>query len=427
LPGVDIRLQLELTGRVDIDGLRLAVRALHRVYPATNARLTSAGWWSGPRWRFDDGPESSGGVSETDGSGLGEILAQRHYWTAAPPLQLVVVRNPDADDYVVVRWPHAFMDARGAATLTEAIGRLYEELTVLPADQRQAHINGLTSAGDELRTDFGALTTTPPEHTAKAVDLARRPAGQPPVLLCEPLDPAQIGGIGLQIRKLTPGETAQVREASLRVCGMARQADFIRACGISAFHAVAPRPLPPGACYSTQQLIDNRRRRDPGPVCHNIFTALPVFVPAAIAGDRRAVADRFRDAASLALETGWMPRRLRQLRRLARVPTWMLARAMAASFRSARSWLPTGLANAPSLPLGFMGDFSRPLKRFCGAELVNVYGVRTPAIQPGIGVSVNVAMDRMNIAVSYFEARVSPETVRRFIDAYEAALLDPRI
>lgn len=437
LPGVDIHLHLELDGRVDVEGLGLALRGLHRMYPATAARLVLGGPFAAAGWRLAAANESRAGqalrvVNQPDASrttialpGAAQV-GDRLDWRHTPPYQITVIRCAD-DDHVIVRWPHALMDARGGATLVEEMAGLYDELAPLPPGERDARVTALASRGDETRRDFGALTRTHAEAPTPAMnrtarDVGRCPPGWTPLRICEPRRAGVPEAIGLSVRHLSPRDAEQVRAAAWQTCGLGGVAEYVRACAVRAFHEVVGG-AGPGACYSTLHLIDNRRRRDPGPVCHNVFSSLPVFVPAEIAADVRAVGERMQAAARGAIETGWMHRRLAHLRRLARVPTWLLARLLQRSLLSPRARLPTGLANAPSLPLGFMGDFSRPLRRFCGASVRNVLGIRPPAVHSGIGVNVNAAVGRMNVAVTYFEPRVSTATVERFLDACVASML----
>src|SRR5262245_5904221 len=52
LPGLDIWVQIECDGRVDLPGMNSALQALARRYPAVNSRLMPAGFLHGRRWRM---------------------------------------------------------------------------------------------------------------------------------------------------------------------------------------------------------------------------------------------------------------------------------------------------------------------------------------------------------------------------------------
>ena len=83
------------------------------------------------------------------------------------------------------------------------------------------------------------------------------------------------------------------------------------------------------------------------------------------------------------------------------------------------------MGSSPSLPLGFIGSFARDMPTFCGAELVNIYGLRPVPFQTGLSVDMNEAHSRFNVAVMFYESRVRAETVTAFLDDFVAALLDP--
>ena len=87
--------------------------------------------------------------------------------------------------------------------------------------------------------------------------------------------------------------------------------------------------------------------------------------------------------------------------------------------------LPAGMGSSPSLPLGFIGSFTRDMPTFCGAELANIYGLRPVPFQTGLSVDMNEARDRLNVAAMFYESRIPAETVAAFLDDFTAALLDP--
>jgi hypothetical protein len=179
------------------------------------------------------------------------------------------------------------------------------------------------------------------------------------------------------------------------------------------------------------QLIDARRRRarrKHAPVCRNFFSALPIYVPAQIASDRCATAKLISARTREMLSAGLVARRFAVLERLSRVPVSVMARIMRAALAAGpRSLLGRGLAYAPSLPMGFMGAFSRPLPSFCGAPWRNTYGVGVILPHEGFGLNLTTANDpnRLNITATYFEPRISGAVISTFLDRFVEALLDP--
>ena len=425
-PGGDIHLYLECDGQIDVEGLRDALRALWRRYPVTAARLHQARWTQRPAWRLTDDDEISTDAAITvqflenaSADGLQRatetLLAGRVNWTQRPPLQLHVLRGAADGDTVVMRWPHFLMDARGGAALLEELAALCE------SRGRRA---GAASAGDEKRRDFGTLEPAGTIEMLRALRRASRPpVGWRDLRLCGEFDDAVTHTLRVQVLRFSSEAAAEIRAAALRVCGFARLADFLRAAAIQALHRTIAPKLDATSGYSTLHLIDNRRRRDPGPVCHNIFSTSPVHIPATEADDIRRVADHIRDASSNALHSRDMAVRLALLGWMARLPMRWLTEFRRRPIKSRHPSLPIGLARPPSLPLGFMGPLAHATERFCGARLRNLFGVQAPAPRGGYAVNVNAAQERMNVAVTYYEPLVDRARVAAFLGAYRHALL----
>jgi len=424
LGGADIHLHLELGGRADLDGLRRALACAQRRYPVLAGRLHWPSALGRPHWRLEPPREDDARVEEVDCAAgddawhaeIERRLAGRVDWTRTPPFQLCVFRGPDRRDRVSVRWPHALMDARGGVQILEDVARFFEDRTQ-PCD--------VESAGDELRADFGTLARA--QSWVGRLRLARRgaartrPAGWTDIRAASgALEAGE--RVAVHVLRLSPEQDRDVRGACMRTCGFGRFADYLRACAIVALDAVLDHPRPEHGGYSTLHLVDNRRRRDPGPVCHNVFSSFPIFVPAEIAGDVRQIADGILAQSRAVVEQDAMTARLAGLELLTAIPTRVLARQMAAAHRTGRTLLPIGLSNAPSLPLGFMGPFSRPLPAFCGAPLENIFGIRPAPPRSGLALNVNRAQERMNITVAYHPPRVSRAWIERLVRCFAKVL-----
>jgi hypothetical protein len=303
----------------------------------------------------------------------------------------------------------------------EELERLYQE---------KPDLRSLNSAGDELRDDVTRLISGFSALERARLVFGQARGDQPPNWRDAQLaqGPVVNDGRGLHytVRCLSPEQTTALRDNALRVCGFARLGDFVRACAIQALDRVVPRPQPRGAGYSTRQLIDARKRRQRAPVCHNFFSALPIYVPAAIASDRRATADVISESTVRMLSAGLVARRFAALQIMSRLPpsalALILARSLTADGRSAPG---EGLGTSPSLPLGFIGSFTRPMPTFCGAKLLGVYGVGAIWPQEGFALNLNTPNDRLYITGTYFEPRVTADAMNSLLDHFVAALLDP--
>jgi hypothetical protein len=331
-----------------------------------------------------------------------------------------VIRGLPEGDRVIARWTHTLMDGRGGVTLLEEIDRLYRE---------SPNPSSCVSAGDERRRDFADLLRSAP-LVLKPRDVLDGSSGLRPrhwrtARLSEGIPVSQLGPARFMLRRLAPEQTRLAKEMSLRVCGFARFGDFMRACAIRALDRVMLRPLPPHAGYCTLNLIDLRKRRQSAPVCRNLTNALPMYVPAGMAGDRRAVADLARDQMATLLQSQALSVRLAAVHRVTLLPTSVLINIMHRGFcATGMNRMPSGMGNAPSLPLGLIGSFSRKMPTFCGAELTNIYGLRPVPFQTGISVDVNEAQDRLNVAAMYYESAITTQKMNGFLDDFTSSLLN---
>lgn len=429
LPGTNIHLCLELNGHLDVDGLKRAVQALWRVYPATGSRLERSSITGRPRWRLGAPPADASCVvrvcefaaaREVDIHGRIEALLNEPIdLRGLPPVRFVVFRGHSEGDRLVARWPHPLMDGRGGVTLLEELNRLHREST---------DFRSCVTAGDESRRDFAELVREAPlvlkprEVLSSTANL--RPQRWRTARLSDGIPLDRLGAVRFMLRRLTPEQTRTAKEISLRVCGFARFGDFVRACAIRALDRVMPRPLPSDAGYCTLNLIDLRKRRQIAPVCRNLTNALPMYIPAHIAQDRKAVADLARDQMATMLQSRTMLLRLATVHRFTFLPTSLLVNVLHHGLMATGlKGLPSGMGNAPSLPLGLIGSFSKGMPTFCGAELTNIYGLRPVPFQTGISVDVNEAQDRINVAAMYYEPAISTTRMAGFLDDFAAGLM----
>jgi hypothetical protein len=431
LPGINIHIFLDLGSRLEVEGFRRALAALCRVYPAVAARREISLLTGHPRWRLDT-PEPDlrrvvrvhtvEPVTEHElHRRIEDVCATRIDLDRLAPVQFHIFRGLPRGDVLLMRWPHALMDARGGMFIVEEIDRLHRE-TPDP--------DTLASARDEDRDDYSAIFAGVPfaRRVGMILDRTRgadQPSGAVRRLTLKSASP-RCGRLRYVWRPLTPLQTLHVRDNALRICGFGRFGDHLRACAIHALHQAMPKPANSMEVYTTLNLIDSRKRRQRGPVCRNLTSALPLAVPVRLADERRAVADLIRDQMLVHIESQETLRQCVALSMLMRVPTAIAAAVAKRGWVSKKprsaGW---GLAPTPSLPLGFVGPFARPMPTFCGIELSNYYGFATARPLPGFAVDVNATEDRMNITASCFESSVPTEALATLVDRIVAALLDP--
>ena len=478
LPQTNIQLIIELEGGLDVDGFCRALAALHRVYPATNGRLTHHPLIGHPRWQLPK-PQPAGNETEAANlksqisnprseisdfqSRISSPVALRIHDAAtltgmtndataandtpthespqraavhrasellttapldyvnSPPLQFDLFQNLPAGNVLCMRWPHAFMDARGGALVLEELQRFYEE---------QPDLAALQPSPDESRDDLprllGKLTAW--QRTRLAL---KKPGRPPPAdwsdiqLPTGPLLPADLE-LRYVMRSLPGDDMRRIADNAMRICGFARVGDYLRACAIRALHEMMPRPLAPGAGYSTNQLADNRKRRSRHPICHNLFYAMPIHIPQSVASDIKAAADIISNNTAEMRATGYVAHWWARLERLAQLPPAILAAILKASLKPDRSGHPRGgLGNTPSLPMGFMGSFSREMSNFCGTGLHGVSGVGGILPHEGFAINLNTPNDRLFITGAYYHPRVTRVQIETLLDHFTTYLLNP--
>lgn len=429
LPGIHIQSHIHLIGRLDIEGLKRSVRGLHRRYPATAGRLVCHPVTGAPAWQLPRPSEEHEAVHVHELSPAtldrfhehaAEMLQQPFDMANRPPFQIHVYRGLPVGDVVVMRWPHAFMDVRGAVLLADEIEELYR---AGPAAE------SVSSAGDELRRDYHEalagyswsdqrrmLTAkSSPDHDAGSRDLwlPRGPVVRP------------LGQIRYLVRYFSPDQTQRMHQAAMRVCGFSRFGDFVRASAIRALDQVMPSRPGNGDTYSTLNMLDHRKRRQRGPACQNFFSGLPQRVPAKLAQDRRAVAALLTEQTQQMLASGGIARHMLMVSWLSRLPIAFLTEGMFRNMCPSGAYkLPVALGTPPSIQVGFSGPSSKTGQRFCGLTSEAVYGVGVPPPLSGFAIDLNIDQNRMHISATYWDARIPTSTMQALMDAFTENLLD---
>ncbi len=420
LPPICIHIALHLGGQVEPGRLRAALDALAGRYPPLRGRLTH-----NPlgrlRWRICRPGEPAGRVPmrviEVAGPQAAEQRLQDIYANsevepaeAGRPLALYVLRQP-AGDVLLARIRHGLMDARGATFLLEDLDELYAAGadTAPPASDETDlfdHLIADVSLRERLRTAARALR--------------RRPAAPVQQLGAQRLESARVGRLRYLRQTLDEQQLQAVQDAALTRCGFGRFGDYVRACGLLAALGALATPGPE-TVLSTYNLINHRKRRRRHPVCRNLTSAVPLGVPARLADDVVATADALRDQTLAAMNEQHSRRQFAALAVLMALPAPLLSGTLRRGWTGQKG-ASAGLLAPPTLPLGLMGPFSRPMPTFCGQPLENYYGLATARPLPGFTVDINTTGRAMNICVGYHDGLVSTGTMQRWLSGFVAAL-----
>ncbi len=433
LPGTLIQVHLELEGELDPDDLRRGLLAVYKAYPATNARLWCHPVTGRPRWRLDtplpnfdrlirvqrlDPPTMDTLLRATE-----DLLLEPIDVEFLPPLQFRVFRGLPKGDVLAIRWPHYFMDVRGITLWLEEIEKLYldraDPATVRSVgDESRRDFEKLIGEGStlqHLRTLAGMLGEGPPPDWRDAY-LPNLPLSRP------------FGPIRHVVRFLTPEQTQAIQDASMRALGFARFGDFVRATAIRSLHRAMTRELRPNEGYSTSNVIDLRKRRDRAPVCHNLFHGLPMRIPAAMAEDRKAAAEEMRRQTEQIVAADGVKKHLTALKLFSQLSIATLSDSMYRNIAPEyESLLPIGMGTPPSILVGFSGASKTYIPSFCGRPRGMAWGLGMPPPISGFAIDLNMTGDRLHLSSTFYERRISPETMNGLVDDFVAGLLDAEV
>lgn len=425
LPGAFIHMHLELAGQVDVPGLRRAVACLHRLYPVTHSRLEWTTMMGHPRWRLHVPAadlQSVVQVHELSPAAPAELsrridalLNRRIDARRLPPLRFHVMRGLAEGDLLVIRWPHALMDARGGFIIMETIDRLYRE---------NADPSAITSAGDERLNGLERLRQLeagPRPSRDRSRACKPRDAGRDAQL---PVCPEfrELGPLKADIRRLDVDECRMAQEVSRRLCPSARFGAFLRACAIRSLDRIMPTFPRGNLRYSVPYVLEAREPPYRSPVCRNLFSLDRLSVPARIASDRAAVAMQLHEGTASMLEAGLQTRHLATAMQIARLPTAVLGVGVRRSLILPPSpWQRGEVSEPPSMPMGFMQAFGQEAQVFCGAQIRYVHAFRPPLPRAGIGIQVIGQQGRLAVCGLCFEAR--ERMMRTFLDDFVAGLV----
>jgi hypothetical protein len=425
LPGAFLQAQLELAGQLDVEGLRRALACLHRIYPATAGRLEWSNYVSRPCWKLNAWtPDVSRLVSlhhlepptESElARQIDRLAGCRLDLRTLAPVQFHVFRGLPTGDLLVMRWPHAFMDARGGFVLLDEIDRLY---------RAKPDPTTLTSAGDELLDGLSHMTSLRNSPAEMPAGRVKKSAGREDLQLPTCPEFRDLGPLRCAVRNLDNDQCRQSQEIAARTCSPARFGAFLRACAVRALHRVLGRHASKGSGYSVPYILEGRDAPYRSPVCRNAFTMQRLFVPAEVAADRAATARLLHEGTRQMVAAGPDLERLKRSLRMTCLPTMLLAHLVRHSLMyPPEPWQRDEFGRPPSLPMGFMQAFGQEKRSFCGPDVRYAHAFRPPLPRQGIGIQVVAEQGRLAICGMSYEVRLT--MMNRLLDDLADALLSP--
>ncbi len=417
LSGARLVLVIELADRIDMARLRSAVGAVFTLYPSIRGRLIFDRITGLPCWRHDAPCDVDRFLHlhhlqnhpDASRNAILSLANRRDDLFDGRSIAFHVLRPASGPDVLVLRTPHARVDARGAALFALAVD-----------DLLAGRLTASSSLGDEHRQDFATLTKGITRRDACRALLARDehapPRSAATVYLAPHRPPPQLGQLDYVRRELSSDQLEGVNRTALRLCGFGRSVDFVRIC---AARALCDLTGARDGWITTANLVDLRRRqRGAPPVLWNFTGAAPLTLQIADLHDVGLAADRLRDQMASHVANDAIRRRLAALGLLMQTPTAYLTAAVKPHTQRASGWTPTP---RPSLPLGFVGpQFGDTL---LGVPVSNYYGFRTVMPDTGFSIEVNLTADRLNITCPHLTSRIPTHRIQAFLDRLVTRLL----
>lgn len=430
-----------LEGRADVVGLKRAIAALYEVHPIANARLVHSGLGRRPRWRLGtsqpdwthaltvhDLPPAGGDPVHTAAE---EFMNQPLDPTREPPVQWRVLRAPDGNDVVAVRWPHPLTDAKGGELLHVEVNRLYHERALV--------VDVADSADDPIRTWIDRCPRRQQRRLLHETVRNRPPSDPPPATLAHTTSDQPPGRYRYAVRTLDADTHAKIRENAAACCGLGGLSAYQAASALRAMQRTLRCDATANVRFTTRWLMSLRPPRNPAGLFRNAFSFLSLEVGPDEVVDRNAVAcrfaDRIRPALRAQIRVGRLPSRRRErdpaaadedvdpsglpflllTRAARRLPFWLL--------RSHRLRAAFG-ATPPALPMSQIGPFVKPLETFCGARVTNYIGMFTVPPTRGYTLQINEFDGQLILLLAYLDGRVDPRTADAYLDQLVADLLE---
>lgn len=420
-PGTGTFIMLDAVGPLEPDDVLTALRRTLETHPTTASTAAVSYWRAWPVWRIPDRPVTPYYVfddlsREADWIAATEQRCQERFsigWDPAcpPQVRLEHYRGPGEQQRLVIRWPHALMDADGAQHFLAEMSRL--------ADDTPAPLpNHLLPDGQTHNpcTQHGILRRLRLAVRAFRARAPRAPVQETSLCNSLPNRPADSRRLRYLVRPWSPEMVERMRENARQVApsGPALYSRYIGGCVLRALHrvhvehgrtlpyygasfplgvrGVARRPLTGNYLVSTALRVTPERIADPRAVAEDIDRQL------------REYAQRRLDLAGQAML--WLLAQLRfsQYRRL-----------MGLQVR--RQPFATGYS--------FYGEIDPPLRRFLGAEVTNLWGCGALSIPPGWNVTLSKFKDRINFAIAWPDEAFPENVVQRYADLIEEEACSP--
>lgn len=421
VPGFCGCMELWLSGRLDLDRLRVAAAALGDAYPVLNATLHTHPITGRVRWRLPRlGSPARIAVHCSERppeDGVEALVNTRRAAFHEPPLAFHVFRGAPAGDVLMMFWTHALMDGGGGLALLAALDRLYRERT--PPGT-------LASLGDERRRDFDEHLLR--GNTASRIAAVLRPRrAKPPPRESRQLNTTPYsrnwGRMRIVRRRLERPELERAEAIARSIGAGVRLSDWLRTSAFAALDSILPLRRDRLSEYTMLSPVDHRDPASPA-VCWNFNSALPLSVPTADLADRAAVARELRRQMTAHKHARTAEHDALHVWLTTRLPTAWIGSIFRSEFSPGCSPRRTiGPRQALSMPFGIMKGYAGA--HFCELAARSFTAYRVPLPQPGFAIDTTLSSGGLEIIGTCLEGRTPVALLTRIVEQFMTFALRP--
>ena len=433
---------LDLDGVLDPNWLQNALTAVMRAHPATMGRFGSTLLLGRPQWRVPGDPTAAEAASRRaiffedyrKVPNAAELLDTRSRvgniagWDTrnGPLVRLELYALPDNRSRLILRWPHALMDAEGAQWFLNELTRC--EATATFRGSGSSYITSALEWPSGLAADAAAVDPLSNVGFVAKWGLFRKGISYqgshskhrinllPPESKTGPVDHQAIH------RNWSAEQTTRVQQVAKAntPAGPALYARNLAACVVRAIHRLyTERGIATDAYLITLPTRvglgdDARRLFERRPMIGNYLISPMLCIPREMAEDRQAVGEVI----------------LAQLAEYQTIRGDLLHWSMMWAASLIHAWvyeliflLPLGSGRFAS-GFSFYGEIDQPVRRIGPARVLNLWGGGPNTSPPALNPVFSRFDDRLNFSLTYTRPAVSDATADAYVRLIESEMFD---
>jgi hypothetical protein len=402
-----------LTGRIDVQRLRLGIGRLARRRPTITARLVeeSGGKAARAYWQLRPDAESPLDVVDLPTDEPEQVVACAERLQSIPhdpaqcnPLRFHLLRRPGGRDVLLLQYNHVLMDNRATVLLLQELdqlcrsegipddGPIIEPRDLVPrrlrrvshAERRRAALAAIELQGHALR-GRAAILGTGEEDKPRCVNLR------------------------IVTRTIDPDLTRAIQRRGVELCGLPSVSMTILACAFRALRELGPETRNADRNYVAGIGLDLGVRGNGQAILQNLLSVVPITAQPGDLADRdglvRALSRQMRDRLDSKVDLGVL-RLARVFERRPRHVRWVLEHMLRWSY---------------SLWYAYFGALDA-VRQLCGVPVEQIYYVGPTWSPIGLSLLANQYGGQTFLQATYDPELIAPPLAGQVLDAITADL-----